>query len=467
MVVLKNPYDFQNPTIMKLLHIDAFAGISGDMSVAALRDLGVPEEVFKKSLEDLRINLPACRFERGNRNGIAGWRFLVSGHDRNEVAEAIHHQDDHSHVHHHAGHGDDHKHSDHQHDHQGDHHSHSQEIHEEHKHSHTHGDHEHHVHGRNHAEIRTLISESNLGEEVKTRALAVFRRIAIAEGGVHGVPPENVGFHEVGAEDSIADIVCTCAGLDYLKISKITCGPLIEGSGHIHCAHGTFPLPSPATLAILKGIPFRQVNEPWEHITPTGAAILAEFSTKFVSMPEMTVNSIGYGLGSRNIPNRPNVLRLILGESVKSDKANQEEIVELRCNLDDLSPEHASSALDALITAGSLDATLTPTVMKKGRSGWILEVLTVEEKAEELSELMLRQTSAFGIRRHRMERLKLERHFEVAETRYGKIRVKVGTLRGEVIQRSPEFSSCAEAAAHHGVSVRLVHEAALRSLANE
>ena len=320
------------------------------------------------------------------------------------------------------------------------------------------------MHGRNHAEIARLISVSNLGETVKKRALSVFHRIAIAEGAVHGVPPENVGFHEVGAEDSIADIVCACAGLEYLRIDKITCGQLIEGSGHIHCTHGTFPLPAPATVEILKGIPFRQVEEPWEHITPTGAAILAEFAVTFGPMPEMAVTSIGYGLGSRTTPNRPNALRLILGESTQSDQAVSEEIVELRCNLDDLTPEHASGALDELIRAGALDATLTPTVMKKGRSGWILEVLALDEKAKDLSELMLRHTSAFGVRQHRMERLKLERHFEEVETLYGRIRIKVGTLRGEVLQRSPEFSSCSEAAARHGIAVRLVHEAALRSL---
>ena len=446
----KNPFHNQNLTIMKLLHIDAFAGISGDMSVSALRDLGVPEEIFHNALKALPIDLPPCRFERSERNGIAGWRFLVSGHDGHEGAPADHHHHEHSHKHHHVVH---------------DHHHHGDGAH--HEHDHNYGSAGHHIHGRNHAEIVALISGSNLGEKVKTRALAVFQRIAIAEGAVHGVPPENVGFHEVGAEDSIADIVCACAGIDYLKIDKITCGPLIEGTGHIHCAHGTFPLPAPATLAILKGIPFRQVDEPWEHITPTGAAILAEFASIFVPMPEMKVNAIGYGLGSRNTPNRPNVLRLILGKSTESDHATLEEVVELRCNLDDLTPEHASSALDALITAGALDATLTPTVMKKGRSGWILEVLTVAEKAENLSELMLRQTSAFGIRRHHMERLKLERHFEEAETPYGNIRVKVGTLGGEVIQRSPEFSSCAEAAVHHQVAVRLVYEAALRSLAED
>ena len=426
---------------MRLLHIDAFAGISGDMSVSALRDLGVPEQVFQEALAALNIVLPACRFERGDRNGIAGWRFLVTGHDGNEGVDATHHHDHSS---------DDVEHN----------HSHSHTGHEQHSHSH------HHEHGRDHSQIVNLITGSSLCENVKSLALAVFRRIAVAEGVVHGVPPERVGFHEVGAEDSIADIICACAGLVHLGVDHVSCGPLIEGSGHIHCAHGTFPLPAPATLGILKekGIPFRQVDEPWEHITPTGAAILAEFASSFGPIPEMAVTAIGYGLGSRRTPNRPNALRLILGESVESTKDWLEEVVELRCNLDDLTPEHAASALDSLINAGALDATLTPTVMKKGRSGWILEVLTQEDKAAELSELILRQTSAFGVRRHRMERLKLERHFEEVETKYGNITIKVGTLRGEVIQHSPEFSSCAKAANMHGVPVRKVHAAALQAL---
>jgi uncharacterized protein (TIGR00299 family) protein len=434
---------------MRILHIDAFAGISGDMSVSALRDLGVPEEVFQSALASLGIELPPCRFERGERNGISGWRFRVKGHDGGEGSD--------------AGHD----------------HTHTENSHQHHEHSHAH----HHVHdsepsafslqpnplgshshGRNHAEIRALLSKSTLDPEVKERALAVFQRIAIAEGAIHGVPPETVGFHEVGAEDSIADIVSACAGIAFLKVDQITCGPLIEGSGHIHCAHGTFPLPAPATLALLQGIPFRQVDEPWEHITPTGAALLAEYATAYGTMPEMTVSQIGYGLGSRVTPHRPNVLRLILGETPVSENATSDEVIELRCNLDDLTPEHAASALEALLKGGALDATLTPTVMKKGRSGWILEVLTHEENAAELSELMLRQTTAFGIRQHRLKRLKLERHHRDVETPYGMISVKVGTLRGEILQQSPEFSSCAEAADRHGVSVRLVHQAALAAL---
>ena len=424
---------YQNANGMKILHIDAFAGISGDMTVAALRDLGVPEEVFQQALAALPILLPECRFERGNRNGIAGWRFLVEGHATPDESPAFRFK----------------------------------KIPKNSKLSSfslqpspppT------HAHGRNHAEIVSMMQKSRLDPEVKRRALSVFHRIAVAEGAIHGVSPESVGFHEVGAEDSIADIVAACAGLTTLGIDRVSCGPLIEGSGQIQCAHGMFPLPAPATLALLKGIPFKQVEEPWEHITPTGAAILAEFATSFGPMPEMSVSDIGYGLGTRQTPNRPNALRLILGEAAATNDSFHDEVIELRCNLDDLTPEHASSALDAILLAGALDATLTPTVMKKGRSGWILEVLCKPEQADSLSGIILRQTTAFGIRRHTMQRLKLERHHTIAETPYGPIAIKVGTLNGEVLQQSPEFSSCSEAAAKLGVPLHLVHSAALKGL---
>ena len=413
---------------MKLLHIDAFAGISGDMTVAALRDLGVEESVFQEALAALPIPLPACRFERGDRGGIAGWRFCVADHD--EISMFRFRK--------------------------------SSKLSQPSAFSLQPSSH-YHPHGRNHGEIIALLTESTLDPEVKRRALAVFERIAVAEGAIHGVPPETVGFHEVGAEDSIADIVAACAGFVSLGVDAISCGQLIEGTGSIQCAHGSFPLPAPATLALLKGIPFRQVEEPWEHITPTGAALLAEFVTSFCPMPEITISTIGYGLGARQTPNRPNALRLILGASVENAEKG-DEVIELRCNLDDLTPEHAASALDAILSAGALDATLTPTVMKRGRSGWILEVLCHPDQADPLSELILRQTTAFGIRRHAMQRLILDRHHRTVETSYGPIAVKVGLLKGEVIQQSPEFSSCAEAAARHGVPVHLVHASALQAL---
>jgi uncharacterized protein (TIGR00299 family) protein len=409
------------------------------MTVAALRDLDVPEDIFQDALASLSVKLPMCRFERGDRGGIAGWRFRVEGHDGIEGESAGHH---HHHDHHHHDHG---------HHHHGEH---------AHHHAHPHD----HAHGRNHDEIRQLLEASSLAPRVQKRALSVFQRIAVAEGAIHGVPPESVGFHEVGAEDSIADIVCACAGLESLNLDRITCGPLIEGTGHIHCAHGTFPLPAPATIALLKGIPFRQVEEPWEHITPTGAALIAEFATAFGVMTEMSVSAIGYGLGSRITPNRPNALRMILGDSTDSSTTGKDEVIELRTNLDDLTPEHAAYALEAILASGAIDATLTPTVMKKGRSGWILEVLCHEQKADSLTDLILSETTSFGVRRHRLERTILERHHRAVETPYGPISVKVGQRNGKVLQESPEFSSCAEAAEKHGVPVRLVHRAALQAL---
>ena len=430
---------------MKALHIDAFAGISGDMTVAALRDLGVPAEIFTKALATLPVTLPECRFERALRGGIAGWRFRVAGHDTYEGASPGH-THDHGHEHHHP-----------------------------HPHSHSHGDHDHHghqhgedhAHGLSHAEIRDLISRSSLQPRVRERVLSVFQRIAEAEGAIHGVSPDDVGFHEVGAVDSIADIVAACAGLEYLGVDSVTCGHLQEGTGHIHCAHGTFPLPAPATLALLRGIPLRQVEESWEHITPTGAAILAEYARKFGAMPEMSVSQIGYGLGSRETPGRPNVLRLILGEPVTEDMGTYEEISELRTNLDDLTPEQASEAMQRLLDEGALDVTLTPSVFKKGRSGWILEVLCRPSEEEPFVERMLRYTSAFGVRRHRMQRQILDRTFRTAETPYGPITVKIGSLRGEILQQSPEYSSCSEAAARHGVPVRQVYQAALASITDQ
>ncbi len=414
---------------MRHLHLDPFAGISGDMTVAALRDLGVEESVFQKALSSLPIPLPACRFERGDRGGITGWRFCVDGQDGHAKPTVAYRKLEGEKppnpailLHGHA-----------------------------------------HAHGRDHAEIIALLEHSGLDADVKRRALAVFQRIAVAEGAIHGVPPETVGFHEVGAEDSIADIVAACAGFVSLKPETVSCGSLIEGTGTIHCAHGSFPLPAPATLAILKGIPFRQVEEPWEHITPTGAAVVAEFATSFGPMPGMAVSAIGYGLGSRQTPKRPNALRLILGTTAAGSDSH-DEVVELRCNLDDLTPEHAASALDTILTAGAFDATLTPTVMKKGRSGWILEVLCAPDRADLLSTLILRHTTAFGIRRHAMHRLILDRHHRTVETPYGSISVKVGLLGGKVIQQSPEFSSCSEAATKYEVPVHTVHGAALRAL---
>ncbi len=278
------------------------------MTVGALCDLGVKPSSFEWELSKLDLGDFHMHFERRQKQGVEGIKFGIHAgathtHDQDEEL------DEHGQVHAHAhAHEHDHGHEDHDHGHEHHHHEH------EHDHGHEHGhDHDDHEHGRSYAEIRTLIESSDLSDFVKKHALGIFHRIAVAEAKIHGTTVESIGFHEVGALDSIADIVLACAGIEELGVEKVFCGPLADGRGWIDCAHGRFPIPAPATLEILSGIPVAQIDEPFEFITPTGAAIAAEFAAGFGPMPRLIVEKIGYGVGSRDVPSRPNVLRAVLG----------------------------------------------------------------------------------------------------------------------------------------------------------
>ena len=291
---------------MKILYLDCISGISGDMTVGALVDLGVKPSTLEWELSKLALGDFHMHFERAQRHNIEGVKFGI-----HEGATHTDEQDEHEHGHD-CGHDHDH---DHAHSHE-----HAEHSHEGHSHSHSHGEHEHehhehegHEHGRSHREIREMLEHSELSPFVKKRALAIFQRIAIAEGKIHGMPPEDVTFHEVGALDSIADIVLTCVGIEALGVEKVLVSALNDGRGTIECAHGTFPLPAPATLEILHGIPLGQLDEPHELITPTGAAIVAEFGESFGLMPRISSEKIGYGVGTRELATRPNVLRAVLG----------------------------------------------------------------------------------------------------------------------------------------------------------
>ncbi len=408
---------------MRVLYFDCFSGISGDMTVGALRDLGVPEEVFQSALAALGLGSELhAHFHRGSRQGISGWKFDVHAHSHGPLAAHSHGEAPNSHD----------------------------------TSFHTHA----HSHGRNHREIRQLIAASALSDSVKARSLAVFQRIAIAEGRIHGVPPEDVGFHEVGAVDSIADIVAACAGLEALEIGRVLCSRLVEGSGWVDCDHGRFPLPAPATLDILHGIPLRQLDEPGELITPTGAAILAEFASDFGPMPEIRIEKIGYGLGTRDSAPRPNVLRAVVGICAGTPDADSDEITQIDTNLDDITPELAGATMESLFAAGALDVFFTAAQMKKNRPGFLLTVLATEETAADLARIILTETSAFGVRMHRAHRLKLRREFRDVETPYGPVRIKLGFLGDELVQAAPEYESCRETARAAGVSVKDVHIAA-------
>jgi len=268
-----------------------------------------------------------------------------------------------------------------------------------------------------------------------------------------------VGFHEVGAVDSIVDIVAACAGIESLGVGCVAASELVEGSGTITCAHGEFPLPSPATLAILEGIPLRQTNFPHEMITPTGAAILAEYATSFGPMPSLRIEAIGYGPGTRDTPPRPNVLRAILGNAAGDDN-ERDEIVVMETNLDDMSPELVSAAIESALRAGALDAFCTPVQMKKGRPGWILCLLAEPDRAEDLARLLLRETSSFGVRMHPSGRIKLARKQEFVQTPFGPVAIKVGLMGGRPVKASPEFESCRRAAEAAGAAVADVYHAA-------
>lgn len=408
---------------MRILHLDCFSGISGDMMVGALRDLGVGEEVFQNAIAALGLGEEIhSHFQRVDKLGISAWKFDVHAHS----AAAGH-----SHVHTEGG-------------------------------DHPHPPHGHHVHGRSWAQIRTLLQASALSGVVKDKAVAVFERIAVAEARIHGVEVEEVGFHEVGAADSIADIVAACAGWEALGCPRVTCSGLVEGNGWVDCAHGRFPVPAPATLEILRGAPLRQIDEEVELITPTGAALAAVWADSFGPMPPMLIEKTGFGAGARNHPVRPNVLRIVCGDD--QGDTTPERIACLETNLDDMSPEMAGAAMERLFEAGALDVFFTPVQMKKNRPGFQLSVLCRPDDARRIAEVVFRETSAFGVRCQSQPRFTLRREIRSVETAFGPVAVKLGFLDGERVQAAPEFESCNKAANRHGVPVQRVAEAARAAL---
>jgi pyridinium-3,5-bisthiocarboxylic acid mononucleotide nickel chelatase len=420
---------------MKTLYLDLSSGISGDMFIAALIDLGVDARQLELELQKLQLEGYHLHVKRAHKASLEGVKFdvhLAGDHD--------HATEPHAHDHAHA-------------------------------HSHSHA----HEHGRNFAQIGQLITASQLSNWVREKSLAVFRRLAVAEGRIHGLPPEQVSFHEVGAVDSIVDIVGACIAMEMLGKPRVLASPVVEGTGWIDCAHGHLPIPAPATLAILgaRGIALSQSDEPYELVTPTGAALLAEFVEAFGPMREVVAEKIGYGLGTRDNPRRPNALLAILGESrVESRESSAgvaahdwetDAIAVLETNLDDSNAEILGNFIEKALAAGALDAFHTPIQMKKNRPGVLLTVLCAQADADKFSELLLRETSSFGVRRYPAERRKLRREFITVQTPHGSVTVKLGKLDGKVLQAAPEFESCKKLADQAKVPLKEIYEAALRA----
>ncbi len=422
---------------MKTLYLDIFSGISGDMFIGALLDLGVDARKLERELKKLKLDGYHLHIARAQKSGIEG------------VKLDVHLTDSHDHEQHHA-HG-----------------------HEHHPHDHGPGHHHHHDENRTFAEIKKIIGRSTLSPWVKKKSVAVFQRIAEAEGKIHGRPPEQVHFHEVGAVDSIVDIVGACIALEMLGRPRVLAAPVVEGTGWINCAHGRFPVPAPATLAILgtRSIGVTQCDEPHELVTPTGAALLAEFVESFGPMQNLAAEKIGFGLGTRDHQTRPNVLRAVLGKpSTLSPQPSTildwetDRIAMLETNLDDVSGEILGHFIETALAAGALDVFHTAIQMKKNRPGVLLTVLCGEADADKFSEMILRETTAFGVRRTVAERRKLRREFTRVKTPFGEVIVKIGRLGGKVIQAAPEFESCKKLAIRAKIPLKEVYAAALKTV---
>jgi pyridinium-3,5-bisthiocarboxylic acid mononucleotide nickel chelatase len=462
------------------LYLDLFSGISGDMFVGAMIDLGVDFHQLQAELRKLPLADYHLHCERRQKALIAGVKFDVH----------LAHQHDHTHTHPNG--------TRHAHPHEHHYESHRHEAHADHVHQHPHDEstplHVHpHPHPHEHAnaeepeshssvsphatetnrdfgQIRHLIQDSQLPDWVKQRAIATFQRIANAEGQIHGVPPDKVHFHEVGAVDSIVDIVAACLALDLLGRPRVLASTVTEGTGWVHCAHGRFPLPAPATLAILgqRAVPISQCAEPNELVTPTGAALLAEFAESFGPMQSLTAHKIGYGLGSRDNQTRPNVLRAILEDvATRTDAAahdwETDTVAVLETNLDDISAEWLGHFVECAMKAGALDVFHTPVQMKKNRPGVLLTVLCQTDQLDRFAELMLRETTAFGIRHHIAQRRKLRRESGSVTTDFGPVIVKRGRLNGQLLHTTPEYESCRDVAAKANVPLKVVYDAVLRA----
>ena len=425
---------------MKTLYLDVFSGIAGDMFIAALLDLGVDQHEFERELKKIKFEGYHLHISRQQKSSISGLKFDV--HLENGASHQSAHDHGHRHEHHH----------DHHHDH---------------AHDHTHDK------NRNFTEITELISQSDLSPWVKEKSISVFRRIAVAEGKIHGVPAKAVHFHEVGAVDSIVDIVGAAVALELLGRPRVLASRVIDGTGWIDCAHGRFPVPAPATLAILgeRGIGLTQCDEPHEMVTPTGAALLAEFVESFGPMENLVAGKIGFGLGFRENKTRPNVLRAVLGEASPltgpADASPQpdwetDRVAVLETNLDDCTGEILGHFLEVALAAGALDVFYTQVQMKKKPAGVLLTVLCTEADANKFHELIMRETTAFGVRQTVAERHKLHREFTQIATPSGDITMKIGRIGAKVVQSTPEFESARKIAAHAHEPIKVVYEKAIR-----
>lgn len=385
---------------MKTLYFDCFAGASGDMILGALVGVGVDPRQLVERLALLKVSGYEVSFEKANRSGISATRALVRTR--------------HEHAHRHLG------------------------------------------------DILKIIYESGLSDGVRERAALIFSRLAEAEASVHASPVERIHFHEVGALDAIIDVVGACIGFELLGVERFVSSPLHVGSGMVEMAHGRFPVPPPAVALLLKDAPVYATDIKGELVTPTGAAIISTVVTgQYAPLPKMKIEATGYGAGTREYENFPNVLRLMLGEDVEDDRLTDERLLMVETNIDDMSPQLFGYLMERALAGGALDCYFTSVQMKKNRPGVLIQILCRPQDRDAMCELLFTETTTLGVRSYEVERRAMQRETVRVETPYGPIDVKVARLGTRVVKEMPEYEQCRAAAERAGVALRVVEAAAL------
>ena len=414
------------------------------MVLGALLDLGLPLDGLRAALGSLAVEYGEVRVERVLRAGVAASKFRLIEHG--EAPEPVTVQHDH------------HQHPDHAHH---DHHHHDQHRQvREHDHDYAHAGGAGHHHRRSLKEIAACIERSSLSRAGKDRAIHLFERLGEAEAAIHHSTLDKVHLHEVGALDSIIDIVGSVHGMEWLQATAIVASPLNVGSGTVTCEHGEFPVPAPATARLLAGVPVYAGPVRGEMVTPTGALLISSYAGSYGPMPLMRLEAIGYGAGDRDVKNHPNVLRIFIGESSQD---RSEEIVVLECEIDDMNPQLFGPLMDRLYEVGALDVYYAAVQMKKNRPGTLVTVLASPAGREKLASILFAETTTIGVRYQTVTRECLDREMETVQTPLGPIRFKIARRDGRVVNASPEFDDCARAAAEHRVAIKDVQAVAMKA----
>jgi len=454
---------------MRVAYLDCFSGISGDMFLGALVDAGVPLRLLEDTVQALNLEA-RLEISKVTRGGMAATKVDVIARGEKDFPREVYWQQrerQNSSV-----------------DHGADTNPHAHDFDGPHEHTHTvvelaehnfgrppaFGEHDHHHrHGRGLGEIREMIRLASISESAKQTAIAVFEALGRAEAKIHNTDIASVHFHEVGAVDAMVDIICAAVGVEALAVNEIICSPLNVGGGTVNCAHGILPVPAPATVELLTEAPVYSSGIQTELVTPTGAALVNRLAKRFGSFPAMTIKQTGYGAGTRELRGQPNVLRLTVGE-IPSDMlagAQHETITVLEANIDDLNPQVFGYVMDRLLEKGALDTFGIPVQMKKNRPGATITALCRPQDAATLQQVIFAETTTLGIRQRQEQRVVLARKWITVATRWGNVRIKIGSLDGKVSNCAPEYEDCRRIAAEHNVPLKLVMQEALQAYFSE